>query len=459
MTSASMIRRSIKHLLMQNESKVSQYFRSHARPLGSGTYNDTFVITVFDELDHRHEIVMRVSYYDIKVLNEVLSKVDGSVSILKGSNHATGGRRHLIAQDALEDALYQSRMDPVKVKNYYSMLCKLLIESQTCPYYVHMFHYQDYKDFLNLIKHLIPEKRMLSPQQMFTNISFHELYHGNLLQLLKQQRLSSMQLKAVVFQILFAILCLQHYLPGFRHNDVSLSNILIKFASATEDNKNGHVYKIYGTTYLVPFVGVCAALWDFDLAHAPGRIVTLGKVNASSFNGGHGLSMRNHVIVNNRFALYTKDKSVQNINNTFNPSFDTYFFFSELQRALKSLSGAYLDVATFLGSFDALRQPKEAYTSEVHPELVPINIINHVFFNEFKSQNAKIENTEIHAIKALPLQFVICSTSQDIELLHNQVSERRTVNVNPDVCPAWVVPSGIWQPPSQVTVYNFGQDV
>jgi hypothetical protein len=39
--------------------------------------------------------------------------------------------------------------------------------------------------------------------------------------------LSPMQLKASIFQTLYALACLQKALPGFRHNDLHLSNILL----------------------------------------------------------------------------------------------------------------------------------------------------------------------------------------------------------------------------------------
>jgi hypothetical protein len=54
--------------------------------------------------------------------------------------------------------------------------------------------------------------------------------------------------------------------PEFRHNDFKANNILI---SKTEMCNKRLLYKVNGKEYLLPSIGYCTYIWDFDFACIP----------------------------------------------------------------------------------------------------------------------------------------------------------------------------------------------
>ena len=63
--------------------------------------------------------------------------------------------------------------------------------------------------------------------------------------------------------------------PNFRHNDLKANNILI---SKTDTCNKKLLYKVNKKEYILPAIGYCIYLWDFDFACLPG-IVNNIKIN------------------------------------------------------------------------------------------------------------------------------------------------------------------------------------
>lgn len=68
------------------------------------------------------------------------------------------------------------------------------------------------------------------------------------------------------FQILSVLAIIQSKYPEFRHNDFKANNILI---SKTETCNKRLLYKVNGKEYLLPSIGYCTYIWDFDFACIP----------------------------------------------------------------------------------------------------------------------------------------------------------------------------------------------
>lgn len=276
------------------------------RLIGAGSYNDMFVVRF-----RGHVMVMRLSYYSAYTLGRVQSII----------------RQHLPYEELLSKSHRITALDPVTVKNNYSRFCNHLIEQNVCPHFVYMFGFRDVKCFAAHVKDQVRPDRMLNNLAFrYNNVSFHEKFHTCLR--LRLRQLSDMQLRVAAFQVLYALAVLQHYVPNFRHNDLSLDNILITLTNAQEQKK-AHTFTSYklplGQEFLVPNVGVFTAVADFDLAHAP-AIATLLPQNQR-------IGLQNQLIAKEQFAGHT-DEQARNINSSQNPSFDSYYFLYRLKEAL-----------------------------------------------------------------------------------------------------------------------------
>jgi hypothetical protein len=411
--------------------------------IGSGTYNDVFSLNLTIPPSGMVGVVIRLSYYDGQVLRDALKSVDGQVFLQR--------RRARLSEEALKMASRCNRADPVKVKNNYSVFYRSLIEHNVSPHFVYIYHYTDHRNFAEGVKHLLPEKRLSQPQQEFTNVSFHELFTTNLHHALVHKLLSSTaDVRSIVFQVVYSLAAMQHYLPGFRHNDMSTSNILLKMApsaAASEANAPSggaptapwYEYEVAGMRFHVPDRGVFAAVWDFDLAHAPGRCTRLD--HHTDRNNGEGLNLRNYLLLNSRFSTYKKDLSVRNINAMPNASFDMYFFLNSLRKSLrgnaalrpvlqfaKSLLGADAaggkeggDLPTYAGAHDAA--------------LDPVNVLRHSFFDELRARaddasgsgsgSGMAPAAAAYSFREIPLRFV-CEEGAEV------ASPARTEYVSPD---------------------------
>lgn len=113
--------------------------------------------------------------------------------------------------------------------------------------------------------------------------------HGDFLKYMKSHYLNFKlyHWKVFFFQLLSVLAVILHKYPNFRHNDMKANNVLIhkiprKHETGYEKDiwKKGRtvLYKICSRTYLVPDIGYCLKLWDFDFACIPSKVDNL-KVN------------------------------------------------------------------------------------------------------------------------------------------------------------------------------------
>lgn len=395
---------------VQNASIIRTYIKAHVikddflrkcsvKRIGSGTYNDAFKINL--PMEENKDVVMRLSYYDKNVLQAALQSLEGNIF--------KEGRKLNVPDDAMKRAIHLNRFDPVKVKNNYSLVCRYLIDMGICPNFVYMYHYADAHSMFTQLRHMLPEKRLLQPQQDFSNASFHELFDCNLFHALVHKLVSDEEeLRVIVLQVLYAIHVLQLYLPGFRHNDLSTSNILLKLRESGPHNCHTVAYAIGGHNFTFSSKYSFAAVWDFDLAHSPGRCTRLGKYTVK--HDWEGVNLRNTIITRDKFANYTKDPSVKNINKKYNPAFDTHFFLSSLRKAIRKCGG-FKGTEAFINSL--IPNDSADYTDKVRSDLYPCNILMNKYFDALKSCNVKPDIT--YSIKPIKLIFACEPTEENIQ--------------------------------------------
>jgi hypothetical protein len=89
--------------------------------------------------------------------------------------------------------------------------------------------------------------------------------------------------RALFFQMLAMLASIQEYYPSFRHNDLSLANILVQSTRKTELGENEqpgyYKYTINGKEYYVPDVGFRILLTDFDYASIKQNGIWNEKIN------------------------------------------------------------------------------------------------------------------------------------------------------------------------------------
>ncbi|WIA15719.1 hypothetical protein OEZ85_002339 [Tetradesmus obliquus] len=328
------------------------------RLIGAGSYNDLFAVKALGS-----DMVLRLSYYSSYTLGRVQALI----------------RQHMPYKQLICKAQRITSQDPVAVKNNYSRFCNLLIEQQVCPHYVYMFAFKDVKCFAASVKDQVkPERARNNLAFRYNNVSFHEKYHTSLR--LRLRQLTDLQQRVALFQVLFGLAMLQHYLPGFRHNDLSLDNVLI-YTYTPVPSACTHYKLPNGTEFWLPCVGVHTAVADFDLAHAA------QNVTITTPNGRSKFGLQNQLIAKDQFGNHS-DKQARNLNASDNNTFDSYYSLYRLRSALRgSRSNAATTggvLAQWLSKQSAIKEDIK-YLSKPLPIYAPHVLMgNDVLFREFK---------------------------------------------------------------------------
>ena len=92
--------------------------------------------------------------------------------------------------------------------------------------------------------------------------------------------------RALLFQMLAMVALIQEKIPSFRHNDLSLSNILVQqthvAAAATAAAPSYYKYRLHGQDYWVPDIGFRVLMADFDYASIEAMGITNEKLDTDS---------------------------------------------------------------------------------------------------------------------------------------------------------------------------------
>lgn len=293
--------------------------------IGAGKYGDVFLV--------RHgnlAMAMRVSYYrddSIKTYDEMIAK-----------NDARGAMR-------------AKQSDAVAVGNAFCKYVRTIMDVVS-PHFVYLYSEIDIKSFTERMPLLAERSQALTAnQKRYNNVAFMELFSSDLTKFLQTATYNESTLRGIVFQVVYSIAAMQYLLPGWRHNDLSTNNVLVKqldrplrCAYTTPDGVTRYTH-----------VPVLVALNDYDFLHVPGHP-----------------KFQNQRVLGGRFKVNAND----------NTSYDTHFFLKSVLRCVaKKPSSQFPDTAAF---FKALGLRSEDRQDVPIPDLAPALVLQNAYFDALK---------------------------------------------------------------------------
>jgi hypothetical protein len=363
------------------------------RHLGHGRYSD-----VFEILDLPTK-VLRLSYYDEGLLREVFKRLMAAEKMTKEK-----------APDAVKRSHELLNIDPIRVENNMVQITNALIQKRVCPHYVRVYDSKDCLDFFKHVQKRIPDVRVhelqrhnTPLQRRYNHIKIMDRYSSNLTDFLKPRNGPSVLrddvLAVIIFQVIYSTFALQTYVDAFRHNDLSINNVLIELDKAkfrsTKTPTQYIEYTVqtqYGEPkFCVPDLGINVAIGDFDF-------VSGGKVRIPGL--GH-ISLKNQkVAIGGNF-----NKTPWHINPTKNESYDPQYFLTTLYRVISQMypSASQLPktkefLKRVLASTSSINRGKDPIKS-----LFPTMLLLDMYFGHFQK---KIKNIKVSARYDLHAAFL-----------------------------------------------------
>lgn len=317
---------------MSSDDANGQHVITH---VGSGKYSDVFRVR---SPRRRGSVMMKVSYYRDSTLCDFLKRFQ---------------------RGDLAGAARAKNQDSIMVSSAFARLTARLLDSVS-PHFVVVYCDADCKNFAPRLDALLRERlRSLSPmQKRFNNLCFMEPFDSNLTKYLLRGRYAEAQLRAMVFQVLYTLAALQRLLPGFRHNDLSTNNVLVKRLGAAGLSAS---YTLPGGrgTFVVRRVPVLVALSDYDFLHVPNtRALSNERVTGGKYR----------------------------VNGARNASYDTHFFLKSVGKCLAKRSPrAFGATRAFLRSLPLRAEDRQ--DTEI-PGLDPLTVLGHAYFSPLRSTPA-----------------------------------------------------------------------
>lgn len=365
--------------------------------LGGGTYNDIFLTHVSDgsRPGSTVPVVMRLSYYS----NPVMRKL---ASVVRSNN----------TEDAIRAAKSIVARDPVQIKNSFSALTNVLIKRRVSPHFAFMYESRNCKNMLSKVKHVMKPGSLEKKERIYhkkyglayNNVSYFEKFDGDLLHVMtgeQQPPPGPEDVRAMIFQVLFTVAVLQHFLPDFRHNDLSASNILVKHhqQAAAPSARGVRRYQMYGSAFQVSSPWF-AAVYDFDLAFSAAKIEGV----RGDAEGGC-CDLRNDIMLRDAFG--THDNPVNRLlNASFNPSFDAYYLLWTLAwtiqgRAKAAYAGPeWSELHAFLAR-NGIDRSKPKFVQGIRENLIPYNLLKDPYFDALRTS---LPTATAFGIKPVPFR-------------------------------------------------------
>ena len=313
--------------------------------LGSGKYSDVFRVHARKPT----RLVMKVSYYRDATLCDVVKK--------------------LKAGDA-NGALESKRRDAIQVSHAFSRVTSALLDSVS-PHFVVVYCQKDCMDFAPKLGPLLKQRltQLTAFQRKFNNVCFMELFRTNLTAYLVTKKYTETTLKGIVFQVVYTLAALQRALPGFRHNDLSTNNILVRtlakppalaYTVTTNSPPSGALPPTAppgvesSTTYYVS-VPVFVALSDYDFVHVPKHP-----------------ELSNERVLGGRYRVDGRP----------NDSYDTHFFLKSVLKCIQRRTAEFPETVRFL--YRARLKTEDRQNSTVMARLRPETLLKDPYFDSLK---------------------------------------------------------------------------
>ena len=287
------------------------------RELGRGKYSDCF-----KAFDATRAVALKLSYYRESTIR----------AYARHSKHGDMGA-----------ARHAKELDAISVSMAMAEVAKQMRRHRVSPHIVTVYCEADVPylplRLRALLAHRLPH---LTPHQIkYSHVCVMELFSCNLTRFAKTTHATDAALRGMLFQVVYTLACLQKLFPGFRHNDLSTNNVLVRRCPCTP------VRYAYGTARFVVHLGFTAALADFDFTHVSG-----------------------HDVLSNERVLSGKYR----IHADHNPCYDTHL----LLKTLEPLLGPRAPETTAF--IQGLKLDAHERLTGSRPNLVPEDLLRHAFF-------------------------------------------------------------------------------
>jgi serine/threonine protein kinase len=181
----------------------------------------------------------------------------------------------------------------------------------------------------------------------------NELADGNLENWLMERPRSKLDIQNAIFQIAAGLYAIQKYFD-MTHNDLHTGNVLVH-----KIKKGGYwMYKINGKCFAIPNLGQIFVLWDFGMAHIPGKIRGFDdfRINDSKPSGreadiGRITRHIGEILKGQSLEIISKIKKKDDLEHIFSSFFESY-----------RISSHEADTRTFIDIFDLDKKKKELLT-------------------------------------------------------------------------------------------------
>lgn len=299
------------------------------KKVGSGRNSDVFSVS---EKGKASRVVVKVSFYCATTLEKFAAL-------------ARAGR--------LREAMAVKRQDAVSVSAAMGLIGNSMQRRKISPHFVTQYATIDCKDFYDKISGVVNRTKMSRVQRRYTNLAFLEKFDEDMTLFMTRRKLSDTTCRTLIFQVVYTLAALQRRYPGFRHNDLSTNNVLVR---RTPGCRATYVVDGVAFTLASPFK---AALSDYDFAHIPAR-------------------MENERVTSGRYAM-TADA---------NTSYDTHFFLKSVAKCLRK--SRVPETRAFLKTLALRRQDR--LDVEV-PSLDPLRLLRHPYFGTLKRTPSRMSTT------------------------------------------------------------------
>lgn len=291
--------------------------------IGSGRYSDVFTLST-----GRQSVIMKLSYYRDNTLCDFVSKL-----------------RHGDAEGARQ----AKNRDSIMVSASFANATNALIASRASPHFVFVYCHADCRGLLEKLAPLLKARARSSTkvQIKYNNACFMEAMSCDMTKWLRSSRgLTDAQVRPALFAVLYTLAVLQKTYPGFRHNDLSTNNVLVKRLRAPMPlgyTFDGARYYAAPTAFM--------AISDYDFTHVP-RHPTLS----------------NERVANGKYK----------VTETPNKTYDTHFFLKSVLKTLGKRKVTLPSTAAFLKSLP-FESEDRLDTVEV-TGMDPATLLRHPYF-------------------------------------------------------------------------------
>lgn len=295
------------------------------RHVGSGKYSD-----VFEVKRGQTAVMMKISFYREDTLCNALKKLK------KGD---------------LRGAMQIKKMDSIQVSSSFARMTTGLMATVS-PHFVLVYCDKDCSlagRMGTLLKDRL--KGLSDMQKKYNNVCFMEIFHDNMTKFLVVASYGEDSLRAMIFQVLYTLAALQKRLPGFRHNDLSTNNVLIKKLKT----KPLLQYTLGAKTFYVAN-DILPALSDYDFTNVPG-----------------------HPTLTNERVYSGKYK----VDGRRNDSYDSHFFLKSVLKCIQRRVQEFPATAEFLKRLRMRTEDRQ--NNAVIPRLFPATLLNDAYFDPLRN--------------------------------------------------------------------------